>query len=508
MSLSTAELRKAWKAYEAAPAKLVEARIGADKVLVAPETEEAWRAFDAVLSAHKYAVRKADTATYVDKTIKGSTGKSLHAFGLALDLNWNTNPVKYNPKTPLRFSGKASQAERAADVKAGIADTDMSQKMVDDLLAIRTNGGERIFEWGGMWNSLIDTMHFEIDLPPASMKTGVNWATVRAEGNTAAEPAAFTATGLSTAKNALPIASDLKAAESASTPSTAFLDAHAFIQRWEGGFVNDPDDPGGATNYGVTQAVLAQWRGHPVTVEDVRDMTLAEAQHIFHARYWRPMRCDELPYPAALMSYNCGVNSGPGRGGRFLQAALNRQGNTLAVDGSIGDLTIKVAGQADQARLVRDYRDAYEAFYRSLPTWWKFGKGWMNRLNDVSAGAMSAAGGQAVFALESASITLPSQITTDAKPANDIASVTSTTTTQGEPNMTAIDTALGGKNLVGKKTLIAGVAFAIFTALDKFGLLQLADDMKDMVVTLIATYGGLSALSKVERSNSGDSAKK
>lgn len=485
MPLSTPELRKAWKGYEAAPEKMVNIAIGPDKVLVAPESEEAWKAFNTVLTAHAYAVRKKDTASYADKMIKGGAGKSLHAYGIALDLNWDTNPVKYNPKTPMRYSPKATQTERAADVKAGSADTDMTQKMIDDVLAIRTNDGARIFEWGGHWSSLIDTMHFEIDLPPAALKSGVNWATVRTEGAPAETPAAVEAPS--------------GEMSGAGMPSSAFLNAHAHIEKWEGGFVNDPDDPGGATNFGITQAVLAQWRGRPVTIQDVRDLTRAEAQRIFHARYWRPMRCDELPFPAALMSYNCGVNSGPGRSGRLLQAALNKQGKSLSVDGSIGDLTIAAAAAADQALLVRDYRDAYEAFYRALPIWWKFGKGWMNRLNEVSGAALSASGAPGAFASGLEAFSANPAPGAEMQKA-DTAPVESTSTgPKGEPEMTAIDTALGGKHLVGKKTLVAGLAFAALTVFDKTGMLNISADIKDMLTSLIATYGGLSALSKLER---------
>ncbi len=495
MPLSSSQLRKAWKAYAAAPEKLATIPIGSDAVRVAPETAEVWKAFDAVLTAHGYKVRKKDTDTYANRKIAGTNVLSLHAYGIALDLNWDTNPVKYDPKAPVRFSGKATQDARAEDVRDGIADTDMTRAMIDDILAIRTNDGVRPLEWGGDWKSKIDTMHFEIDVTPADLASGVNWATVRTEGTLP--------------DHAPPPVGDQPEAPPPEGPSDAFYSAHKWIEKWEGGFSNHPSDPGGATNYGVTQAVLAQWRGHAVSIQDVRDLSPDEARRIFHARYWRPMRCDELPYAVALMAYNCGVNSGPGRGGRFLQSALNRQGASLEVDGSIGPRTIAAAATADQGRLVRDFRDLYEAFYRGLPTWPVFGKGWMNRLTDIAAAAAAHAGISLAIVPAAPSTETEQPLAVETAVASDTpATVAPETTslpaaqTEGTPAMTAIDTALGGQYLVGKKTLIAGFAFAALTLFKQFNPEALGTDpaaMYDMLTKLIATFGGLGALSKIER---------
>jgi lysozyme family protein len=497
--LSSAEMRKAWKAYEAAPEKMVPTSFGDVSRPVAPETVDAWRALNSVISAHGYKVRAGDTGTYSDRDIAGTKLKSLHAYGVALDLNWNTNPVVNNPKQPVRFSSKATQADRAQDVRDGIADTDMTRQMVDDILAIRTNDGQRIFDWGGGWKSKIDTMHFEIDVAPTDLEAGVNSSTVRTEGMASTVPLAAEST------------------EPGVSWSDAFITAHQSIEKWEGGFSNDPDDPGGATNYGITQKALAAWRGHPVTVDDVRNLSRDEARRIFYARYWQPMRLDDMPFPAALMTYNCGVNSGPGRGSVFLQRALNRQGANLAEDGDIGSMTVAAASSANQATLVRDYSAIYEQFYRGLSTWWKFGKGWMNRLRDVTNAALAAAGAEALVVAEPA---LAPQQPAGPGPGAKQPTIPSPTITEtkGEPEMTAIDVALGGKYLLGKKTLIAGAAFAGLTVLYKSGLLNFggdctdtaadackaakasADNIYNTLTSLIATYGGLSAISKLERS--------
>ena len=117
--------------------------------------------------------------------------------------------------------------------------------------------------------------------------------------------------------------------------------------------MNHPSDPGGATNFGITRDVLANWRGQPVTVNDVKNMSIDEARRIFYARYWTPMRMDEVDFPAALMTYNCGVNSGIVRGCKNTpKKALNQQSSNLVVDGKIGPKTLAAAEAADLATLV------------------------------------------------------------------------------------------------------------------------------------------------------------
>ena len=174
-------------------------------------------------------------------------------------------------------------------------------------------------------------------------------------------------------------------------PANNFARLQPIIDKWEGGFTDDPQDPGGATNMGITQADLKRWRQRDVTKEDVRSLTHDEAMQIFKAFYWDPLRCDEMPIAAALVSYNAGVNSGLGRGARWLQQSLNKQGLNLDVDGSVGPLTLSACTQADMTRLVNDFAAAQEGFLRSLPTFSHFGTGWMNRMNDVKARALAMA---------------------------------------------------------------------------------------------------------------------
>lgn len=108
-------------------------------------------------------------------------------------------------------------------------------------------------------------------------------------------------------------------------------DVKRWVLEYEGGFVNHPRDPGGATNMGITRRTLAAWRGHPVSVQDVRDLTKSEAMAIYKAHYWDAVQGDRLPRGLDYAVYDYAVNSGPGRAARDLQRCLG-----VTVDGIIG----------------------------------------------------------------------------------------------------------------------------------------------------------------------------
>lgn len=179
MAESTPRLRELWSAYECAAAQMVVIPFGPDRIRVAPPTAEAWKACAAVLARHGYVIRTSDTDSYNCRTITGGSEKSLHSYGIALDINWQTNPyIDHAGERSVRFSDKATQDARALDVKHALADTDMTKAMVDDVLAIRTQAGKQVFEWGGNWITVKDCMHFELDLGPADLEPGIDWSSV------------------------------------------------------------------------------------------------------------------------------------------------------------------------------------------------------------------------------------------------------------------------------------------------------------------------------------------
>ena len=126
----------------------------------------------------------------------------------------------------------------------------------------------------------------------------------------------------------------------------------------EGGFVNDPDDPGGATKYGVTLATLRGIRGPGVTVRDVMALTRADAAAIFIEHYFRRPRINQLPACLHDTVFDMQVNAGT-NAVRILQRLLTRLGWPCADDGAIGPKTV-AAAQAAERKMGRDgLRDAY-----------------------------------------------------------------------------------------------------------------------------------------------------
>ncbi len=164
-----------------------------------------------------------------------------------------------------------------------------------------------------------------------------------------------------------------------STP--AFGTALAFVLRWEGGFVDHPNDPGGRTNRGVTQKVYDAWRerqGQPA--RDVKGIEPAEVDAIYATDYWLPPRCDRLDTPLDMVQFDTAVNMGVGRAVRFLQGTVG-----CGVDGDFGPGTERAVAGCDAGTVVADYCKRREAFYIGLtqknPKLAVFLKGWMNRLN-------------------------------------------------------------------------------------------------------------------------------
>ena len=112
----------------------------------------------------------------------------------------------------------------------------------------------------------------------------------------------------------------------------------AEIVRREGGFVNDPDDPGGATKYGVTIHTLRALRGS-ATVADVKALTEAEAVAIFKGQYFERPKIDQLPAPLQASVYDMQVNAGA-NAIKILQRLTAEFGVKLAVDGVLGPKSI------------------------------------------------------------------------------------------------------------------------------------------------------------------------
>ena len=151
----------------------------------------------------------------------------------------------------------------------------------------------------------------------------------------------------------------------------------------EGGFVDDPADPGGATNLGVTRATLCGWLGRAASAADVEALTPAAVAPIYRARYWNPAHAGDCPVGVDLMVFDEAVNQGVGRALASLQSTLS-----VAADGAFGPTTQAALTAADPARLIRAIAANREAHYRALPTFPRFGRGWLARLDRTTAFAL------------------------------------------------------------------------------------------------------------------------
>jgi lysozyme family protein len=165
----------------------------------------------------------------------------------------------------------------------------------------------------------------------------------------------------------------------------SFATSLPFVLRWEGGFVDHPADPGGATNKGVTQKVYDSWRaknGQPQ--RSVRDLQDSEMAAIYEQNYWRAARCGEVQDKLDLAVFDTAVNMGVGRAVGFLQGSVG-----CAVDGGFGPATLNAVQCCDPARALPMFCNARESYYQRLveakPELNVFLRGWMNRLNALRA---------------------------------------------------------------------------------------------------------------------------
>ena len=155
--------------------------------------------------------------------------------------------------------------------------------------------------------------------------------------------------------------------------STYFDKALALVLAIEGGYSNHPTDPGGATNFGITQAVYNEWnrrRGYAEIPASM--MKRSEAAEIYHD-IWVDIRAAEMPWPLNAMYFDAAVNHGKKNARLMVQRALG-----VTVDGVIGPHTIAAALAADGAAVNLLWQRL--RFYQRLKTFNTFGRGWVSRI--------------------------------------------------------------------------------------------------------------------------------
>ena len=161
----------------------------------------------------------------------------------------------------------------------------------------------------------------------------------------------------------------------------------------EGGFSDDQRDSGnhltngriGSTMLGVTQYNWENWVGHEVNHDQMRKLTPADVEPLYKKKYWDAVRGDEIQNGGvAYLLFDFAVNAGPGRSIKLLQTAVG-----VPADGGFGPMTMAAVQAADPVKLIEDFSQAKETFYRSLDTFTVYGTGWLNRVADVQQKAIS-----------------------------------------------------------------------------------------------------------------------
>ncbi|URL57032.1 N-acetylmuramidase [Luteibacter flocculans] len=175
------------------------------------------------------------------------------------------------------------------------------------------------------------------------------------------------------------------------------------LLKHEGGYVNDPVDPGGATNKGVTLATFRQCAqsllGIEPSLDNLRALTDAQAGTIYKALYWDKVRGDQIAsQPLANIVFDFQVNAGA-NASRLLQRVLNTLGASpqIAVDGAIGAGTLAALAKADTVAVYAAYKQGRKDYYTNLvkqrPPLAKFLKGWLARVDSFPDLTAAPAGG-------------------------------------------------------------------------------------------------------------------
>lgn len=170
-----------------------------------------------------------------------------------------------------------------------------------------------------------------------------------------------------------------------------FPEALRLVLKHEGGYVNHPVDPGGATNLGITIGTAKRYGvdmdgDGDTDIVDIKKLTVAAASKIYKGEYWDKIAGDLLPSGLDYAVFDFAVNSGTKRAAQFLQAVLG-----VAQDGAIGTKTLAALEGRDLEDVIATLCDNRLSFLKKLRTWSTFGRGWGTRVAGVRSVALKMA---------------------------------------------------------------------------------------------------------------------
>jgi len=155
----------------------------------------------------------------------------------------------------------------------------------------------------------------------------------------------------------------------------------------EGGFVDNKLDPGGATNWGCTQAVWERYIGHQVTVDDMKALTKEDVKPLYKRNYWDAIHGDAIPSGLDYCLFDAAINNGVFRSSKWIQEIVG-----VFADGAIGNNTVAAIAQLNPVTAINEFCDKRQAFLESLKTFPVFGKGWTKRVQEVRIRSLEMAG--------------------------------------------------------------------------------------------------------------------
>lgn len=178
-----------------------------------------------------------------------------------------------------------------------------------------------------------------------------------------------------------------------------FARALALVLKSEGGWSDNPADPGGATMKGVTLATFRAYIKPGGTKADLKAITDEQLSTCYRRQYWDAVLGAELPDGVDYAVFDFGVNSGPSRAAKYLQGVIG-----AVQDGRIGPASVTAVKAKPAADIINALCDARLAFLKRLDTWPTFGKGWSSRVSSVRAQALAMAAKPAPIVIQPAQI--------------------------------------------------------------------------------------------------------
>jgi len=280
--------------------------------------------------------------------------------------------------------------------------------------------------------------------------------------------------------------------DAADDDTALFEAALVHVLKMEGGFSDDAHDPGGPTNRGITLKVFAAWKGITLTstnrsrlVSELRAIPDAAVREIYRTRYWRPAHCAEMAQALALFHFDAAVNHGVTGAMRLLQRAAG-----TPADGEIGPNTRAAIARYSTHELLQRYAQVRRERYRTLPHFWRFGRGWLRRVDSTLAAA------------EALHIGAASVDTTQTDPASrkEPQAMSDVETRETNPKWWGQSITIWGAIITGLSTVLPalGPAFGIDVTGDLVreageGIVQTVQAVGGLIGTLMTIYGRVRA---------------